>query len=87
MEAAEERLKQGTLLSQKTGVSQGKHLPLTWLHAESGRANAWALGGAWQLRWRGRLAWSGLECAARLCSPQDEQLGRVPEPLSPQISI
>lgn len=64
-EAAEERLKQGMRLSQKAGVSQGKHLLSTQLRAESGEADAG------HLEERGSLAgeggWpvgKGLECAA-----------------------
>ena len=56
MELKRKRLKPGMLLSQKTGVSWGKCLPLIGLLAEAGKADTWAPGGSWQLHWRGRLA-------------------------------
>lgn len=56
MELKRKKLKPGMLLSQKTGVSRGKCLPLIGLLAEAGEADTWAPGGSRQLRWRGRLA-------------------------------
>lgn len=56
MELKRKRLKPGMLLSQKTGVSRGKCLPLIGLLAEAGEADTWVPRESWQLLWRGRLA-------------------------------